>query len=136
MVKDVGRSPSGPGHEASPSAALSGASSRCRVPNADALVRLMSAWSSMPGAKFHAAYPFFGDDRERVIADYELMRDDRAALEATALLFSEYADEIYALAIEARRAATVGRGAKHESAVPKADAQNTSPNNSGDRDHD
>jgi hypothetical protein len=95
------------------------------VPNADALVRLMSAWSSLPQHKFHAAYPFFEGDRQRVINEYELFDDDRAKLEATALLFAEYADEIYdASRIEARRAATVKQGAVHESLTAEGgDAQ-------------
>lgn len=98
------------------------------VPDADALVRLMSAWSSLPRHKFNRAYPFFDADRQRTIEEYDLIRDDRAKLEATALLFSDYADNIYAKAIEAQRADTPkSESVADESAVAKPFAQKDRP---------
>lgn len=97
------------------------------VPDADALVNLLSAWGSLPAHKFHKAYPFFEADRQRTIEEYDLMNDDRGKLEATALLFSDYADNIFAKAIEAQRAETVKHGSvADESAVPKGFAQGDS----------
>jgi hypothetical protein len=98
------------------------------VPNAETLIRLMSAWSCLPAHKFHRAYPFFEGDRQRIIEEYELIDDDRAKLEATALLFSEYADNIRTSAIEARSDATPKSGAAEgESAVGDSrDAQSPS----------
>ncbi len=75
---------------------------RASVPCADALVALMSAWGSQPASKFHKAYPFFEADRLRTIADYSL-EGSTANLEATALLFAEYADGIHSRASIAKR---------------------------------
>jgi hypothetical protein len=64
------------------------------VPNAETLVRLMSAWCSLTCNKFEKAYPFFEADIQRTIKEYDLARG--STLEAAALLFAEYADSIVA----------------------------------------
>ena len=125
MSHELGVPPSGSGHSPKGGAASYTASpAKPSVPNADALVNLMSAWGSLPSAKFHAAYPFFAADRKRIIEEFDLVDDQRADLEATALLFAEYADAIYlASAIEARRAVNAEGGAVacDESAVAESE---------------
>lgn len=120
----VPASPSG--HSASPEPKVSAL--RANVPNAEALIALMSAWSCMPKHKFDRAYPFFEADRQRTIEEYDLFRDDRAKLEATALLFAEYADELYASGMEARRAATAQTGAVHDGPVDESETPNPDSN--------
>jgi len=95
---------------------------RMNVPDAETLVRLMSAWSNLPKHKFHRAYPFFDADRQRMFDEYGLGKES-TDLEATALLFAEYADDIFAQGIEARRAGTTKIGpVADESPVAVGDA--------------
>lgn len=92
----------GPGHQ--PTASAADASSQSGVPNADALIAVMSAWRCLPGSKFHEAYPFFERDLARVIDDYRLQAGTRSSSSgkdygiAVAILFAEYADALYAQA--------------------------------------